>query len=99
MNKNSLAAYRSIGEFLEGHNLVIYDALLAKGPQTCWEISSLTWWMVHHCDLVSDLDPSQVFRRMRDLERAGYVERMEWVKDSPSGRACSVWWVSTKETK
>lgn len=87
MNKNSLAAYRRIGEFLEGHNLTIYEILLANGAQTCWQIARFsqgrTFW----------IDPDQVFRRMRDLERAGFVDRMDWVKDSPSGRACSVWWV------
>jgi len=88
MNANSLAAYRKIGEFLEGHNLTIYEALLTNQAQTCWEIAHRTAY-----DDLDWLDASQVFRRMRDLERAGFVERMDWVKDSPSGRACSVWWV------
>lgn len=87
MNKNSLAAYRSIAMFVDGHEMSIYETLLAKGPQTPWEIS-------YNSYLVSlPLEADQVFRRMISLERAGYVERMEWVKDSPSGRACSVWWV------
>lgn len=87
MNANSLAAYRKIGQFLEGHNLTIYEALLEKGAQTCWDIA---YWT----QLTSPmLDASQVFRRMRDLERSGFVERMDWVQDSPSGRACTVWWV------
>jgi len=94
MNKNSLAAYRRIGEFLEGHNLSIYETLLANGAQTPWEISRATKKVYG-----TWLEADQVFRRMCDLERSGFVERMEWVKDSPSGRACSVWWVSTKETK
>lgn len=82
MNENTRAAYRRIGEFLDGHNLEIYESLLAYGPQNCWEITVWTW-----------LEADQVFRRMRDLERAGYVQRLDWVQDSPSGRACSVWWV------
>lgn len=96
MNKNSLAAYRKIGEFLEGHNLTIYEALLAKGPQTCWGVAHTTWWdrFVNH-EKMDELHAQQVFRRMRDLERAGFVQRLDWVKDSPSGRACSVWWVKS----
>lgn len=93
MNANSLAAYRKIGEFLEGHNLTIYEALLAKGPQTCWGVASATWWFRDEYGFSDELHGQQVFRRMRDLERAGFVERMDWVQDSPSGRACSVWWV------
>lgn len=92
MNKNSLAAYRRIGDFLEGHNLTIYEALLEKGAQTCWDVAHTTFWGNMKNGL-SELHAQQVFRRMRDLERAGFVERMDWVKDSPSGRACSVWWV------
>lgn len=88
MNQNSLAAYRRIGEFLEGHNLTIYEMLLLKGAQTCWGIAHTTAY-----DGLDWLDASQVFRRMRDLERAGFVERMDWVENSPSGRACSVWWL------
>ena len=88
MNKNSLAAYRRVGEFLEGHNLLIYQALLAKGAQTCWEIASNTNYFPEAC-----LPSASVFRRMRDLEREGWVQRLDWVKDSPYGRACSVWWV------
>lgn len=95
MNANSLAAYRKIGEFLEGHNLTIYEALLAKGPQTCWDVAHTTWWDDHdfYCEIHNELHAQQVFRRMRDLERAGFVQRLDWVKNSPSGRACSVWWV------
>lgn len=90
MNTNSLAAYRKIGEFLEGHNLAIYEALLANGPQTAWQIPGQIWR-----NEMIEMYEAQLFRRMRDLERAGFVERMDWVQDSPSGRACSVWWVKT----
>lgn len=93
MNKNSLAAYRRLGEFLEGHNFTIYEVLLANGPQTCWGIASTTWSDGIYRRDFDQLYAEQVFRRMRDLERAGFVERMDWVQDSPSGRACSVWWV------
>ena len=88
MNANSLAAYRKIGEFLEGHNLIIYEMLLEFGPLNCWDIARYTGF----CE-DGWLDTPQVFRRMRDLERAGFVERMDWVQNSPSGRDCSVWWV------
>jgi len=94
MNKNSLAAYRSIGAHLDGHYLAIYEALLVKGPQTAWQIANCT---AYHCD--GWLDSAQVFRRMAELERAGWIERMDWTQPSPSGCQCSVWWVSTKETK
>ena len=88
MNKNSLSAYRSISMFIDGHEMKIYETLLAKGPLTAWEIAAWSHYFPECC-----LDSAQIFRRMRDLERAGYVKRMDWVKNSPSGRACSVWWV------
>ena len=90
MNQNSLAAYRRVGEFLEGHNFIIYEALLAGGAQTCWDISRTLFWNDY---LLEDIDAAQIFRRMRYLELEGWVQRLDWVQDSPSGRACSVWWV------
>lgn len=96
MNKNSLAAYRSIGAHLDGHYLKIYEALLAGGAQTSWEISRTMFWKF---EINDNLRSDQTFRRMAEMERAGWVERMDWTQESPSGRACSVWWVSTKETK
>lgn len=94
MNKNSLAAYRSIGAHLDGQYLKIYETLLKNGPQTAWEIAANSHYFPECC-LIS----AQTFRRMAELERAGYVERMDWTYPSPSGRQCSVWWVSTKGKK
>lgn len=90
MNQNSLAAYRRIGEFLDGHYLKIYEALLAGGAQTPWEISRTMFWK---CEMNDNLRSDQIFRRMLELEKLGYVKRLDWVSNSPSGRACSVWWV------
>jgi len=90
MNKNSLDAYRSIGAHLDSHYFDIYETLLAEGPLTAWGIANTSFaW----------LDSAQVFRRMAELERAGWVERMDWTQPSPSGCQCSVWWINTKETK
>ena len=93
MNKNSLAAYRSIGAHLDSHYFAIYEALLSGGPQNAWDIASVTPrnddWLL----------PDQVFRRLSELERAGWIERMDWTAPSPSGCQCSVWWINTKETK
>lgn len=94
MNKNSLDAYRSIGAHLDGHYLTIYEALLAYGPQTAWDIA-----VVSEYDYRFILEPAQVFRRMAELERAGWIERMDWTQPSPSGCQCSVWWISTKGKK
>ena len=93
MNENSRAAYRRIGDFLEGHNLIIYEALLAKGPQTAWEIAFNTFWGAVERHAFDELHAQQVFRRLSELERDKYIQRLDWVQDSPSGRACSVWWV------
>lgn len=87
MNANSRAAYRKIGMFIDGHHMSIYETLLAKGPQTPWDISYNSYFES------LPLEADQVFRRMLELEKLGYVQRLDWVANSPSGRACSVWWV------
>lgn len=88
MNKNSLDAYRSIGAHLDSHYFEIYEALLAKGAQTAWQIAANSDYFPECC-----LSSAQVFRRLSELERAGWIERMDWTQPSPSGCQCSVWWV------
>ncbi len=96
MNKNSLDAYKAIGAHLDGHYLAIYEALLAHGPQTAWQIANSNMWDVIHFDVDhEELTSAQVFRRLSELERAGWIERMDWTAPSPSGCQCSVWWVKT----
>lgn len=90
MNKNSLDAYKAIGAHLGEHYFKIYEALLAKGPQTAWEIAANSHYFPE-CSLTE----SQVFRRLSELERARWIERMDWTAPSPSGCQCSVWWVKT----
>ncbi len=95
MNKNSLDAYKAIGAHLDGHYLAIYEALLSKGAQTAWQIANTTLWDACERCAFDELHSSQVFRRLSELERAGWIERMDWTAPSPSGCQCSVWWVKT----
>ena len=94
MNKNSLAAYRSIGAHLEGHYLAIYEALLAGGAQTAWQIS-----VTSEDDCRFMLEPSQVFRRLSEMVKAGWIEKLDWSTKTPTGCYASTYWISTKETK
>lgn len=95
MNKNSLDAYKAIGAHLDGHYLAIYEALLAKGAQTAWQIANTTFWDAYDRSAFDELHAQQVFRRLSELERAGWIERMDWTALSPSGCQCCVWWVKT----
>lgn len=95
MNKNSLDAYKAIGAQIGKHHMAIYEALLAHGPQNAWEIARNSY-ISQDADW---LDSPQVFRRLSEMVRLGWLEKMDWVSPSPSGCNCSVYWVSTEETK
>ena len=82
MNKNSLAAYRSIGAHLDSHYFEIYESLLAKGPQNAWDIA-----------YESALYEAQVFRRLSEMVKAGWIEKLDWDTVTPTGCYASVYWV------
>jgi len=88
MNKNSLDAYRSIGAHLDGHYFDIYQALLAKGPQNAWDISQTT---AYYCDVW--LAPDQVFRRLSEMVKAGWIEKLDWDTVTSTGCYASTYWV------
>lgn len=90
MNKNSLAAYRKIGQHLEGHYYAIYEALLICGPMNAWNIARNTW-----CDSNFDsLDTPQVFRRLNEMVKAGWIQKLDWDTETPTGCYASTYWVA-----
>lgn len=100
MNQNSLDAYKAIGAQIGKHHMAIYEALLAGGAQTAWQIARKTRWDSLHFGQEDEyLDTPQVFRRLSEMVKAGWIQKLDWVEPSPSGCNCSVYWVSTEETK
>lgn len=95
MNKNSLAAYRKIGEHLDSHYYAIYEALLIGGPMTAWGIAANTWFEISP----TTLDTPQVFRRLSEMVKAGWIVKLDWNTVTPTGCYASTYWLSTKETK
>lgn len=93
MNKNSLAAYRKIGEHLDSHYYSIYEALLIGGPMNAWEIARNTWF-----ETQSDvLETPQVFRRLSEMVKAGWIEKMDWDTVTPTGCYASTYWIKVKK--
>lgn len=98
MNKNSLDAYRSIGAHLDGHYLAIYEMLLAKGAQNAHDIAFNSFWDAQELGVLA-LDASQVFRRLSEMVKAGWIEKLNWDTVTPTGCYASTYWINTKETK
>jgi len=90
MNKNSLAAYRRIGEHLDSHYYSIYEALLSYGPQNAWDIANSTRYVYGNW-----LSESQTYRRLSEMVKAGWIEKMDWNSETPSGCWASVYWVKS----
>jgi hypothetical protein len=90
MNKNSLAAYRSIGAHLDSHYLDIFEILLARGCQTAWEIAGSSYGL---------MTEAQVYRRLSEMVKAGWIEKLDWDTVTPTGCYASTYWICTKETK
>jgi len=103
MNKNSLAAYRSIGAHLDSHYFLIYEALLLKGPQNCWQIANTTWDIPNNGDnsveVHNILMQDQVYRRVSEMVKAGWIQKLDWETKTKSGCYASVYWISTKGKK
>lgn len=90
MNKNSLDAYRSIGAHLDGHYLEIYEGFLSNGPSNAWDISQ---------SIYCGLTEAQVYRRLSEMVKAGWIVKLDWNTVTPTGCYASTYWLSTKETK
>ena len=84
MTKNSKAAFKTIGQFVDGHYLTIYEILLARGALNAWSIAIHSY---------QELTEAQVFRRMSEMVKMGLVEKMNWDSKTPTGRYASVYWV------
>lgn len=83
MNKNSLDAYKAIGAHLDGHYLEIYETLLAYGAQNAWDIASSNWM----------LSEAQVYRRLSEMVKAGWIEKLDWNTITPTGCYASTYWI------
>lgn len=84
MNANSLAAYRKIGEHLDSHYLDIYEILLANGFQTAWGIAANSYGL---------MTEAQVYRRLSEMVRAGWIQKLDWDTQTPTGCWASTYWV------
>lgn len=88
MNENSRAAYRKIGEHLDSHYYAIYEALLSYGPQNAWDIADST-----HRVYGNWLSESQVYRRLSEMVKAGWIVKLDWNTETPSGCYSSTYWI------
>ena len=91
MKKNSKAAFKTIGQFVDGHYLAIYEALLRCGAMNPWQIAFAIRERVLTKNQIST--EAQVFRRMSEMVKMGLVEKMDWDSKTPTGRYASVYWV------
>lgn len=84
MNKNSLNAYKAIGAHLDSHYLDIYEILLSRGFQTAWEIAANSYGL---------MTEAQVYRRLSEMVKGGWIEKLDWDTITPTGCYASTYWI------
>ena len=84
MTKNSKAAFKTIGQFVDSHYFDIYEILLAGGYQTAWGIAGNSYGL---------MTEAQVYRRLSEMVKAGWIEKLDFDTVTPTGRFASTYWV------